>query len=555
MERVAQHHLVAEGAGLGGLERPDHGLGGEGDEGRRADLAVGEAQRAGAGARARIAGADREGGRRHATPQEAEPCRAGRPVGRTMPTMARSTEGTVAFRGFRTWYRVEGDLAGHAEKLPLLVLHGGPGFPHDYLEDLAVLADGGRPVIFYDQIGCGRSDHPDDPGLWVMPTFVEEVGAVRAALGLDRVHLLGHSWGGWLALEYALGHRDGLVSLILASTCASLPAYAAEARRLKASLPAAVQEVLDRHEAEGTTGDARLPGGEHGVLHAVDHAEAALAGARHAARSPTSTRTSTTTMQGPEWNITGNLRDWDVTARLGELDLPVLVTSGRYDGMTPAVVRPLVEGIRERRVGRLRGQRPFRHGGRARAVPGHARVVPEPGRGARATKARGAGWRRERWSLRPEEARGAGTRRGPPPSGLAALDRGLGLAHRDRDLARLALLGLGDPHLEHAVGERGGHRLRVDALRQREGAREAAEGALQAVVALLLLLVLGLALARAGSGRCPRPRSSRPPRGGPADRRAGRSGRPSPPGPWPASTGAPGRRRRCRPAAARRTRC
>ena len=119
--------------------------------------------------------------------------------------MATSTEGTVAFRGFRTWYRVEGDLAASGEKLPLLVLHGGPGFPHDYLEDLAALADDGRPVVFYDQLGCGKSDHPDDPGLWVMSTFVEEVGAVRAALGLDRIHLLGHSWGGWLALEYALG--------------------------------------------------------------------------------------------------------------------------------------------------------------------------------------------------------------------------------------------------------------------------------------------------------------------------------------------------------------
>ena len=100
--------------------------------------------------------------------------------------MTRSAEGTVAFRGFRTWYRVEGDLAASGAKLPLLVLHGGPGFPHDYLEDLAGLADGGRPVVFYDQLGCGKSDHPDDPALWVMSTFVEELGAVRAALGLDR---------------------------------------------------------------------------------------------------------------------------------------------------------------------------------------------------------------------------------------------------------------------------------------------------------------------------------------------------------------------------------
>ena len=88
-----------------------------------------------------------------------------------------------------------------------------------------------------------------------MATFVEEVAAVRDALGLERVHLLGHSWGGWFALEYALDRPSGLASLVLASSGASLPAFATETRRLKESLPADVQEVIDRHEAEGTTDD------------------------------------------------------------------------------------------------------------------------------------------------------------------------------------------------------------------------------------------------------------------------------------------------------------
>jgi proline-specific peptidase len=89
----------------------------------------------------------------------------------------------------------------------------------------------------------------------VIETFAEEVAAVRDALGLDPVHLLGHFWGGWLALEYALGGASGLASLTFASTCGSLPAFAAESRRLKQSLPAEVQQVIDRHEAEGTTDD------------------------------------------------------------------------------------------------------------------------------------------------------------------------------------------------------------------------------------------------------------------------------------------------------------
>ncbi len=169
--------------------------------------------------------------------------------------MATMSAGTVPFRGHRTWYGVVGELPAPSGKLPPLVVHGGPGFPHDYLEDLAGLADDGRPVVFYDQIGCGKSDHPDDGALWTMTTFVEEVATVRDAVVLDRVHLLGHSWGGWLALEHALGRPSGLASLILASTCASLPAFAAEIRRLKESLPVEVQEVIDRHEAEGTTDD------------------------------------------------------------------------------------------------------------------------------------------------------------------------------------------------------------------------------------------------------------------------------------------------------------
>jgi proline-specific peptidase len=260
--------------------------------------------------------------------------------------MAATSEGTVPFRGYRTWYQVVGEPSATSETLPLLVLHGGPGYPHDYLEDLARLADDGRPVVFYDQIGCGKSDHPDDPTLWVIDTFVEEVAAVRDGLGLERVHLLGHSSGGWLALEYALGRPGGLASLVLASTCASLPAFADETRRLKESLPAEVLEVIDRHEAEGTTDD---PAYEEATMAYFTQwvCRLDLPWPDHLMRSFNNPNEEIYgTMQGPEWNVTGNLKDWDVSNRLGELDLPVLVTSGRYDEMTPALVRPLVDGIR-----------------------------------------------------------------------------------------------------------------------------------------------------------------------------------------------------------------
>ncbi|MFF9864092.1 proline iminopeptidase-family hydrolase [Streptomyces sp. NPDC013953] len=259
------------------------------------------------------------------------------------------TEGTVPFRGYRTWYRVEGEWPGArgtpgGGRLPLLVVNGGPGCPHDYLEDLAALAEGGRPVVFYDQLGCGRSDQPDDPELWVMETFVDEVAAVRQGLGLDRVHLLGHSWGAQVLLEYALTRPPGVASLVLADPLASARLYEAEARRLKETLAPEVQEVIDRHEEEGVTDDAYLRASMHFYRQWLcrldpwpDHLMRSFANWREDVYE---------TMWGAEWNVTGNLRDWDVTARLPELDLPVLLASGRHDVATPAVVRPLADGIR-----------------------------------------------------------------------------------------------------------------------------------------------------------------------------------------------------------------
>ncbi|MFD0265447.1 proline iminopeptidase-family hydrolase [Streptomyces sp. NPDC127106] len=255
------------------------------------------------------------------------------------------SEGTVPFRGRRTWYRIVGPWPAARGRPPLLVLHGGPGVPHGYLTDLDDMTSFGRTVVYYDQAGCGRSDPLDDPAEWTPDTFVEEVGAVRDGIGLDRVHLFGHSWGGMLALEYALRRPPGLASLTLAGTSASVPLLGSEVRRLLERLPAGVRETLARHEAAGTTDSPEYeeaaaaffrlwtcritPLPEH-VAQATAAINAELYGA----------------MFGAEWNVTGTLRDWDVTARLGELDLPALVTTGRYDEITPAAVQPLVEGIR-----------------------------------------------------------------------------------------------------------------------------------------------------------------------------------------------------------------
>jgi L-proline amide hydrolase len=255
-------------------------------------------------------------------------------------------EGFVPVRGYRTWYRVvgEGEEPG---KLPLLCLHGGPGGTHDYLEPLEGMAETGRRAIFYDQLGCGKSDLPDDPSLWTVDLFVEEVGVVREALGLEHVHVFGNSWGGMLAMEYALTQPSGLASLVLASAPASVPQWVEETGRLRAQLPGDVQEVLDRHEAAGTTDDP-----EYGLAATAFYE-------RHVCRTdpgPDCVLRSFEfieqhgvvyrTMNGPsEFHVTGTLRDWSVADRLGEIRVPALVVTGEHDEATPAINRTVAEGI------------------------------------------------------------------------------------------------------------------------------------------------------------------------------------------------------------------
>ena len=156
----------------------------------------------------------------------------------------RVVEGRIPFRGFETWYRDVGPEDG----VPLLCLHGGPGSTHNYFEPLEEL---GRRVVFYDQLGCGDSERPDEKDPWTLELFLDELRAVRHALGLDRIHLLGTSWGSMLALEYVLAKPDGLVSLTLNAPPTAARTWAAEAARLRAPLPEddeiANEEFARRH--------------------------------------------------------------------------------------------------------------------------------------------------------------------------------------------------------------------------------------------------------------------------------------------------------------------
>jgi proline iminopeptidase len=247
-----------------------------------------------------------------------------------MATVFPAREGRVAVPGGTIWYEVVGEAA----TTPLLTVHGGPGGTHDYLEPLAALA-AERPVIFYDQLGAGKSDHPDDLRLWHNDRFVAELAALIDDLNYPRIHLLGQSWGTIFATEYALAHPERLRSLVLANPALSVPRYVAAAAALHAELPADIQATLNRHEAAGPTD-------------AEEYQTAGMAFyQRHVCRLdpwPDAlmrsfaqlNQTIYETMSGPsEFSITGIHKDYDITDRLPELRLPTLFLCGRYDETRP----------------------------------------------------------------------------------------------------------------------------------------------------------------------------------------------------------------------------
>ena len=255
-------------------------------------------------------------------------------------------EGFISFRGYRTWYRIVGDKED-AGKFPLLCLHGGPGMAHDYLEPLEALAETGRRVIFYDQLGIGNSDHPHDPSLWSMELFVEEVGAIRKPLGLDEIHLLGQSWGGFLAQEYMLTNPSGAKSLILANSAASTDRWIAEANLLRAGLPAEIQGTLKKHEQAGTTDDPAYISATtvyyRRHLCRLDPWPDCLNRTLEKLSQEPEVYNS---MWGPsEFHCTGKLQNWNIEDRLGEIHIPTLILSGRYDESTPAINEVLHHGI------------------------------------------------------------------------------------------------------------------------------------------------------------------------------------------------------------------
>ena len=240
-------------------------------------------------------------------------------------------EGFVNVKGGKVWYKIFGS---DKKKTPVLLLHGGPGFPSDYFKPLQALALD-RPVILYDQLGCGRSDKPDDTTLWKLNRFVEELAAVRTELGLDRIHLFAHSWGTMLGVEYLATRPKGIESIIFSGPLFSTKQHLQNVNQLKLNLPSYIRDTLLFHEKSRTiNSEAYIKAYDEFLkIHWCKifpypkeiEESIQLFGAK-----------TFETMWGQyEFYCPGNLKDFERTSVLKDIKVPSLFTCGRYDLSSP----------------------------------------------------------------------------------------------------------------------------------------------------------------------------------------------------------------------------
>lgn len=250
-------------------------------------------------------------------------------------------EAMVPVKGGRVYVRINGDLNG--PRAPIVCIHGGPGGSHAGLLDALSLADQ-RPVILYDQLDSGRSDHPGDRADWTVPRFVDELDAVRTALGIDRWHVLGHSWGGTIALEYGARRPAALRGLVLAGPLVSTRSWIADADALRATLPAAVAAEIARCEALGLVTPPPSCATATETFYAAfnrrePRSDGMLAYVQAMPGKGFNTDLYRTMWGSSEFVATGTLKTYDGEPLLAKLDgARTLFIAGQYDEACPATV-------------------------------------------------------------------------------------------------------------------------------------------------------------------------------------------------------------------------
>ncbi len=256
----------------------------------------------------------------------------------------------IPFRNWETWVRITEPKVQKAGALPLIVLHGGPGMAHNYVRNLSALAATGRTVIHYDQLGCGHSTHlPDAPkDFWQPQLFIDEFNNLVQHLGLTQYHVLGQSWGGMLGAEIAIQQPQGLRSLAICNSPASMKLWVEGAAELRTLLPEAIQDTLKRHEQAGTTSDPEyLRATDAFYLRYVCRMSPMPQDFKESVQQMEAEPTVYHTMNGPnEFHIIGSLKSWSVIDRLGAITVPTFVVAGEYDEATPSTWQPFVTGIK-----------------------------------------------------------------------------------------------------------------------------------------------------------------------------------------------------------------
>jgi len=253
---------------------------------------------------------------------------------------------------FRVWTK----RVGNNPRIKVLLLHGGPGMTHEYFEAFdSYLPRAGIEYYYYDQLGSAYSDQPDEPSLWELPRFVEEVEQVRKALKLDasNFYLFGHSWGGMLALEYALKYQQNLKALIISNMVPSIPAYSRYAQNVL--MPAMDQKALGEIKALEAAGKFDDPRYEQLLMQNFY--------IYHVLRMPAEqwpdplmrainkiNKKIYVPMQGPsELGTSGKLVKWDRTAQLPSITVPTLAVGARYDTMEPAQMQKIASSVKKGR--------------------------------------------------------------------------------------------------------------------------------------------------------------------------------------------------------------
>jgi proline iminopeptidase len=225
--------------------------------------------------------------------------------------------------------------------IKVLLLHGGPGFNHVYLRCFQdFLPQAGIEFYFYDQLGCLFSDNPDDPSLWTVEGYRDEVEDVRRALGLEDFYLFGHSWGGMLTYEYALQYPAHLRGIVISNMVAGIPGYVKYVNKLRDELPPDVVRTMKKYEAKGDYEAPEYQQLVFGQFYAQHVCRINPWPAPVEAAFKFMNAKVYNTMQGPnEFIITGTFKNWDRTADLAKIKTRALVMGARYDEMDPGEMR------------------------------------------------------------------------------------------------------------------------------------------------------------------------------------------------------------------------